>query len=334
MPLPWLTVALLASFAASALLTALARRYALGRQLLDQPGERRSHVVATPRGGGIAIVLSQLLALVGIGLAFPAVAGTLAVFAAGLSLVAGIGWWDDHKPLPALPRLLVHVLAALLLGALVWYWTADAFKAVFTVLLAAGLVNVWNFMDGINGLAASQAILVAVACALLLPAPLAPLPLLLAAAVAGFLPFNFPRARIFMGDVGSGALGYLVAGMVALGLVGAADIGWMTWLVPLTAFGIDAGLTLSVRILNGERWMQAHKQHLYQRYVERGASHAAVTGFYALFTLLAVILALLLSRLSPVSQQCGALLWLLLSALLWMGLRKLNVRQGGNSNVA
>ena len=122
----WMVPGLLAVVLVAAWLTAMARGYALRRQLLDQPGERRSHAVATPRGGGIAIVASQLLACACIGLLFPAAAATLAVFSAGLLLVAGIGWWDDHRPLPALPRLAVHVLAGLLLAGLVWHWTGSA----------------------------------------------------------------------------------------------------------------------------------------------------------------------------------------------------------------
>jgi len=326
MQLAWMTYASVGGVAA--LLTAIARRYALRRHLLDLPGERRSHVVATPRGGGIAIVISQLLAFTCVGLFHPALAMTLAVFGAGLLMVAGVGWWDDHRPLPALPRLCVHLLAGLLLGGLVWYWTGSAFKGAICAPLAVFLINVWNFMDGIDGLAATQAVLAALACALLLPGGYAGLALLLAVGVVGFLPFNFPKARIFMGDVGSGALGYLLAGLVALGMT-VTDIAWPVWLVPLTAFGVDAGLTLCTRMLNGEKWMEAHKKHLYQRYVAGGASHARVTGFYALFTVVAAMVMLVFSRYSIAFQYAGAFSWLLLSAALWNGLRSKNSWQKG-----
>lgn len=311
----------LATCLVAALLTWGARGYALHRKLLDQPGERRSHDVATPRGGGIAIVVSQLLAYLVVGFVAPASALPLAIFSAGLLLVAGIGWWDDHRPLPASTRLCVHVLAGFLLGVLVW-WQGDgsAFKAIFSVLLAVVLINVLNFMDGINGLATTQAILAAIAFALLLPLPQAGSALLLAAGCLGFLPFNFPKARIFMGDVGSGALGYLLAGLVALGVT-VTDIAWSVWLVPLAAFLIDAGFTLLARMLKGERWMEAHTQHLYQRCVKRGYSHVVVTLNYALFSIAGTTLLVVLSRLPLMWASAGALAWAVVGACLWRVLR-------------
>jgi len=313
-------VGLLAVALVAAALTAAARSYALRRQLLDQPGERRSHAIATPRGGGIAIVASQLLAYGGVGVFFPAIAGTLAVFSAGLAMVAGIGWWDDHRPLPALPRLGVHVVAGVLLGALVWHWTGDAFRTGFSVVLAVSLINIWNFMDGIDGLAATQALLASVAYALLLPAPVAGLALILAAGVLGFLPFNFPRARIFMGDVGSGALGYLLAGLVALG-AGTGSAPWSVLLIPLAAFLVDAGLTLAGRVLRGERWMEAHTQHLYQRWVKSGRSHAMVTSCYALFSVAGIMLMLVSARLPVPWGHVAAVAWAVCAVCLWWVLR-------------
>ncbi|HBK00988.1 MAG TPA: lipopolysaccharide biosynthesis protein [Delftia acidovorans] len=324
----WMVPGLLAVVLVAAWLTAMARGYALRRQLLDQPGERRSHAVATPRGGGIAIVASQLLACLCIGVLFPAAAATLAVFSAGLLLVAGIGWWDDHRPLPALPRLAVHVLAGLLLAGLVWHWTGDAFRAASSALLAIGLINVWNFMDGIDGLAATQALLAALAYALLLPTPVAALALVLVAGVAGFLPFNFPRARIFMGDVGSGALGYLLAGLVALGLA-TRSAPLAVLLIPLSAFLVDAGLTLAGRILRGERWMEPHTQHLYQRWVKSGHSHVTVTLGYALFGVAGIALTLVSHRLSSPWNQLAAMAWGAVAAGLWFALRNTsNNREG------
>lgn len=324
----WMIPGLLSVFVVAALLTALARGYALRRQLLDQPGERRSHAVATPRGGGIAIVASQLLACLCIGLLSPAAAPPLAVFSAGLLLVAGIGWWDDHRPLPALPRLAVHALAGMLLGGLVWHGTGDLLLGGFSALLAIGLVNVWNFMDGIDGLAATQALLAALAYALVLPAPVAALALVLAAGVAGFIPFNFPRARIFMGDVGSGALGYLLAALVALGLV-SHSAPPAVLLIPLAAFLVDAGLTLAGRILKGERWMEAHTQHLYQRWVKAGHSHVTVTLGYALFGAAGVVLTVVSVRLPSPWSQLAAIAWAAAAAGLWFVLRNKSINREG-----
>lgn len=313
---------LLLVFIAAATATWLAIRYARWRQLIDQPGERRSHNVSTPRGGGIGIVLSQLLAC-GLGVALmPGHAVPLLVFALGLLLVAGIGWWDDHRSLPALPRLCVHLLAGLLLAGIVWFGTGSVVKAVFCFGLAVSLVNIWNFMDGINGLATTQAILVGVGAACLLPGSYALAGWALAAGCAGFLPFNFPRARIFMGDVGSGALGYLVAGLLALGLsVSDGGTAPVLWLMLPAVFLADAGFTLLSRMLKGERWMQPHTQHLYQRFVKREYSHEVVTLGYALFTLVGLTLAAQFSRLPLGWGWAGGVIWLAATAAAWIFLR-------------
>jgi UDP-N-acetylmuramyl pentapeptide phosphotransferase/UDP-N-acetylglucosamine-1-phosphate transferase len=276
----------------------MARAYALRRQLLDQPGERRSHAVATPRGGGAAIVVSQLLAYLCAGMLFPGAAATLAVFSTGLVMVAGIGWWDDHRPLPAMPRLGVHVLAGLLLGVLVWQRTGEVFPACFSAFLAVVLINVWNFMDGIDGLAATQALLACVAYAMLLPAPVAGLALALAA----------------------GVLGYLLAGLVALGL-GTKSAPWTLLLIPMAPFLVDAGLTLAGRVLRGERWMEAHTQHLYQRWVKSGRSHVAVTSGYALFAVAGVMLLPVFIRLVRPWNHLAAVAWAAAAVSLWFCFR-------------
>lgn len=313
----WLVLLVLATAAA---VTWLTIRYARWQQLIDQPGERRSHIVSTPRGGGIGIVVSQLLACALGAVWLPGHALVLLVFALGLLMVAGIGWWDDHRSLPALPRLCVHLLAGLLLAVLVWLGTGSLVKAVFCFGLAVSLVNIWNFMDGINGLATTQAILVGLGAAWMLPAPYALSGWLLAAGCAGFLPFNFPRARIFMGDVGSGALGYLVAGLLALGL-SVTDRAPVLWLMLPAVFLADSGFTLFSRVLKGEQWMQPHTQHLYQRFVKREYSHAAVTLGYSLFSLVGLTLAAQFSRLPLGWGWAGGVTWLGATALAWALLR-------------
>lgn len=316
--------ALLALALLAAALTWGARHYAVHRQLLDQPGERRSHRIATPRGGGIAIVLSVVLASAAGAFLYPGTARVLLLFAIGLLMVAGIGWWDDHRPLPAIRRLCVHMLASALLAMLVWKSSGNPLQAMLVFLVATALVNLWNFMDGINGIAASQALVAAMGFAAVLPWPLALAALALAAACLGFLPFNFPRARIFMGDVGSGALGYLVAALAALASV-ATDIGWLTLLAPLSVFIVDAGFTLLSRMLSGQRWMEPHTQHVYQRAVKAGFSHARVTGVYILLGLLGSAVLVASVRL-PAWQQAGATVaWGLVLACLW-GVMRVRLR--------
>jgi len=301
--------------------TRLAITYAIKRQLLDLPGSRRSHTISTPRGGGVGIVAAVLLACLMVALLYPAATVAVSVFAAGLLMVAGIGWWDDHRSLPALPRLVVHLLAATMLGALVWTGSGSLLKALFCTLLAVSLINIWNFMDGINGLAACQAVLVAVGAAVLLPFPYALAGLVVAAACLGFLPFNFPNARVFMGDVGSGALGYVMAGLLALGL-GVTEVATPLWLMLPAVFLVDAGFTLLMRMLKGERWMQPHTQHLYQRLVKRERSHLFVTGCYSLFTLCGITLAALFSRLSLGWGWAGGVTWGAVTAAAWFFLRR------------
>jgi UDP-N-acetylmuramyl pentapeptide phosphotransferase/UDP-N-acetylglucosamine-1-phosphate transferase len=312
----WLGMQLLVACAG----TWLARRYALNRQLLDQPGERRSHVVATPRGGGIGIVVA-LMAGIAWWASTHGWTPLLAASAIGLAMVAGIGWVDDHRPLSPWPRLMVHALAATLLALAVLRQGGTPAVALQAWLLAMLLVNVWNFMDGIDGLAASQAAIAAVAFAWhAFPGPGAPLAMGLAAACLGFLPFNLPPARIFLGDVGSGALGFALAAVVAAVLIeGPAHPAVLA--LPLSAFLIDAILTLGLRMLRGERWWQPHVQHAYQRWAHQLGRHGPVTLAYACWT--AAASAIMLSCNTTATRSMGiVVVWYSIGSFAWWGLRR------------
>lgn len=313
---------LLAGFAVLALgCCALALGYARQRQLLDLPGERRSHAVATPRGGGAGMVLALLIAMLTGAWMLPEWRVVLMASAAGLVLVAGIGWWDDHRPLPAMLRLCVHMLAATIVAWLLWRDGAGLIWAVVAFGLCVGLVNIWNFMDGINGLATSQAALAALALAWLMPGALALPALLVAVACLSFLPFNFPRARIFMGDVGSGALGFVLALLVLLALRRGPETSPLLWLWPLSVFLIDAGFTLMTRIWRGDAWMQAHTEHLYQWYVKRGVSHARVTlGYGAITAAMGISMLAMEARAQWTIVLASLLLWTT-GAACWYRLR-------------
>ncbi len=295
----------------------LALHYARRFQLVDHPGERRSHRVATPRGGGAGIVASLLLATLIGALVLPAWRLELLVFGLALVLVAGIGWWDDHRPLPALTRLLVHMLAGGLLAALVWRDGAGLVWSLAAFALTVGLINIWNFMDGINGLAVSQAGLVALVMGYWLPGGLASSAWLVALACLAFLPFNFPRARIFLGDVGSGALGLLMACLTILVVRRSENVQPLVALWPMSVFLIDAGFTLLTRICRGDRWMQAHAEHLYQWYIKSGATHAAVTLSYGLITLLLMAAAMLMAGESLGRAVVASLLLWGAGVLIW-----------------
>ncbi|MEN1957982.1 glycosyl transferase [Luteimonas changyuni] len=290
--LPWLAMA--ATVAAAG--AWLARRHALRHGLLDMPGERRSHEVPTPRGGGIGIAVAWLLACVALA-AEGRLPGPLAAAAvAGVLLVGGAGYIDDHRPLSPWWRLAAHLVAGLALAAGLVAAGGAAWLAAAALLAVPVLVNVWNFMDGIDGLATSQGALVAVGFALLSSDPGAALAALgLAAACLGFLPFNFPRATIFLGDVGSGVLGFALAVLAVLLLLPerTAEGAGLVPLVflPLSAFLIDAALTLARRIVRRERWWSAHVGHAYQRLAAARGSHVPVTLLYGAWTLAAVVMA-------------------------------------------
>lgn len=267
----------------SALLTAASIAYARRRRLVDAPGARRSHGVPTPRGGGIGVVVA-MLALGFMPLVANEVRGASGA-AVAFALVAAVGWLDDHRPLGALPRLVVHLAAATLVAAALpaAALVPSAALVALGVASLAWSINLHNFMDGIDGLLAMQAafVLGALAIALVLAGelPLAHALAVATAATLAFLPFNVPRARVFMGDVGSGALGLLVgAGSLWAWSTGALDLAQV--LVLSSAFTIDATATLVSRIVRGRRWLEPHREHLYQWLARRGLGHARVTLLY------------------------------------------------------
>ncbi len=283
----------LTAFLASLGLSKLARRYALARALIDVPNERSSHSVPTPKGGGIAIAIVVLTGLVLLAVLGPVGAGPAIALGGGGALVAGVGWVDDHYGLSAGVRLAVHVTAAawavtwlrgmpdLALGAATLHLgLAGALLAVLGVVWAT---NLYNFMDGIDGLAAAEAVVVGGMGWLLLASratSLALVALLVAAAAAGFLVWNWPPARLFMGDVGSGFLGFMFGGL-AVATENARALPALLWLVLLGPFFIDATVTLLRRMVRGDRWHAAHRTHAYQRGVQSGWSHRRVTSVVA-----------------------------------------------------
>lgn len=323
---------LLAGFAIGCASTWLARCYALHRRLIDQPGERRSHHAATPRGGGISVVVVLLLAAAALALAVPGHLPSIVLAAGGLALVAGIGWVDDHRPLPPLLRLCVHVLAAALLAVALGLEGGAREDMATAFVAAVVLANVWNFMDGIDGIATTQAIVVAAGYALFVgQGPVFWAGLALAAGACGFLPFNFPRARIFLGDVGSGALGYALAALLALASMHRGFDGRLLLLLPLLPFLLDASLTLLARIVRGEAWWRPHVQHAYQAWARRTRSHAVVTLTYGGVALLAVVAMFAMHSWSSTRIMSTYVMFTAAGGLAWMLLRERPVRDTPDS---
>jgi Fuc2NAc and GlcNAc transferase len=272
--------------------TALLRQYALSRNLLDVPNERSSHLIPTPRGGGVAIVVVYIFGLfIGRKIGLDITDEIFWALAGAGGAIALLGFLDDHGHIAVRWRILGHFAAAIwilyLLGGpppIIIFeskWQFGKIGCVAALLYLVWMLNLYNFMDGIDGIASCEAICVCVSAALLVflsgqQGSSFVLPLLLAAAVCGFLFWNFPPAKIFMGDAGSGFLG-LVLGTLSL------QAGWenpkllWVWMILLGVFIVDATYTLAHRSFRGERVYEAHRSHAYQYASRRYRSHFPVT---------------------------------------------------------
>lgn len=284
----WWLLPLICGF--SLFLTAVLRRYALARSMLDVPNGRSSHTVPTPRGGGVSIVVVFLASL-----AFLNSAGLVELnffvgtAGAGL-LVAIIGFMDDHGHIAPKWRLLGHF------GGAIWmlFWAAGlppieiaGFKVdlswpgnIAAAIYLVWMLNLYNFMDGIDGIASIEAITVCLAaCALYWMGGHQHLlwgPLLLASAALGFLFWNFPPAKIFMGDAASGFMGIILGAFSLQAARTEPDLLW-SWLILMGVFIVDATFTLLKRLLRGDKVFEAHRSHAYQYAARQHGRHLPVT---------------------------------------------------------
>jgi len=253
--------------------------------VLDRPNERSLHAAPTPRGAGIAVIaaiLAAWLALVGTGLLGP----LLLVICLGAGLLAAVSWLDDLRGLSPSVRLLAQfvavglgILAEVPAGPVFGGWLPPGIDAVATALVWLWFVNLLNFMAGIAGLAGSAAAAIGIGLVLFATIGsgrdpgLAALAAAVAAASLGFLVWNWAPARIFLGDVGSVPLGYLL-GFLLLGVTEGG--GWKIALILPLYFLADATITLLRRLLRGEVVWRPHRQHFYQHAVQRGLGHGDV----------------------------------------------------------
>jgi Fuc2NAc and GlcNAc transferase len=306
-------------------MTARVRIAAVRHGMLDIPNHRSSHSSPVPRGGGIAIAST-----VGAGLVLLTATGAveprlLLALVPGGVFIGVIGWIDDRGGVPALVRVSVHLAAAA--------WAVASLGGVPSLRLGAGefdlglvgsvlavvgivwFLNLFNFMDGIDGIASSQAVLISgiagtIACLNGGPG-IATAYFLVCGASGGFMIWNWPPARIFMGDVGSGFLGFILAALAVAG-ERAGSVPLALWIVLVSVFGFDATVTLVRRLIRRERVYEAHRNHAYQRAVIAGFSHRAVTMTAAGITLLlgvaAVVAAFRPTVLSAVALGTAALL--------------------------
>jgi len=310
--------------AGCALLTQGWIRFAHLKQIHDHPGQRRLHELPTPRGGGIAVAIILIAALCWLASIFPQTS-SLAGLALGLASFAAVGLLDDVMAVRAPVKFVLQLLAGIaLIAGVSQGWGLGWFAVACLVVTCCYVVNIWNFMDGSNGLISVQALLIALAMAFWpgQSADLRLFSLALVGACAGFLPFNLPRARVFLGDVGSHVLGAAVFGLLLLAWQN-ETIDVFQALLLGSVLLLDSGYTLLRRLLAGRRFWRAHRDHLYQYAVRRGHSHARVCLAYAAGTAIAIALALSAneSRSSMVPAGLFILNWLL-GTLVYFGLRQ------------
>ena len=261
--------------------------------VLDLPGERSSHSVPTPRGGGAPIAAGLLVAAA----LTPGAGDARLAFAVAVGFFGLLGLLDDLGGLPAIFRLALQAAgAAGVATVLVLHLSLTAFAMAAAALVAAvwlvGFVNAFNFMDGVNGISAAHAVIGGAAYACLaawrqdgfgIAAGLA-----LTAGAGAFLPWNAGRARVFLGDVGSysigAALAVLAVRLIADGVPAEAVAG------PVALYLADVAWTLQRRIRRGEPWLEGHRTHVYQRWCDAGWSHQEVTLLTSALTVLLCLL--------------------------------------------
>ena len=305
-------------------------------ELLDSPNHRSSHQAPTPSGGGIGLAFAGSM----VGVYFLVVGPPNRYLATVLVIscvLAGVGLYDDRKPMLARRRLLIQVVSAasllFVLGGLpemqrfVDAWFSRTLVYALLLLVVVWWINLYNFMDGIDGLAGMQTIfmlLIGVALLVwprpeLLLNPTMVWMLCVASATAGFLILNWAPAKIFMGDVGSIYLAFM---LLSFGLLSIRNefipvvTGLSMWAILGATFATDATITLIVRMLTIERWHEPHRTHLYQRLARRLSSHRLVTLFYLAVNLLWLLpLAIVCVR-----YQQWAVAWAVLAYIPLIGL--------------
>ncbi len=296
--------------------------------VLDTPNARSSHIVPTPRGGGIAVTAAIVAgwALLRAADAAPPVAPALL----GAVLLAVVSWIDDLRGLPPSARLFVQFVAVGLgmalvtgIGPVFQGWLPPSLDAAIAALGWIWFINLFNFMDGIDGIAGGETAAIGVGlslfAALVGDFGTAALSGVVAAAAIGFLVWNWAPARIFLGDVGSVPLGY-VLGLLLLQT--AASGYWKIALILPLYFLADATITLARRLARGERVWQAHREHFYQRAVQRGLGHAAVVRRILAADLALIALGLAAERGWATAALAAAVLTVIILLAALAGLRR------------
>jgi len=320
------------------ILTPRLASWAHQRNLLDIPNQRSSHVIATPRIGGVALVISFVVGVGVLQIADAGIGRDAVVVLAGALAISMLGLADDFWTLSAIVRLFVQAVIAAtvvtMVGPLPFGWFAsDSWVAMGLSVLWIGLLtNAYNFMDGIDGIAGAQAIVAGtgwtIVAFLVGSRDIAALSLLVAAASAGFLLHNWQPARVFMGDAGSGFFGFLFASLPLLAPAGGTSLLWCGVLL-MWPFLFDTGFTLLRRASRFENILSAHRSHIYQRLVITGCSHRAVTLVYAGLAVLGVVSAILVATRQPIAPLFAVLTIFIGAGALWRSLTSREAAYGG-----
>jgi len=271
------------------------RSYALSRKLVAMPNERSLHITPTPVGGGIAIVITWYTGLIVLFLTGIVDRQFFLALMSGI-LLAIVSFIDDIIDIKPSIRLLVHFITAILafwlLGGLrpliLPGFEAD-YQFVIYPLAIVGMVwfiNLFNFMDGVDGFASVEAIII---CSVLFVFTWSLTTILLIFCVSGFLFWNWPKAKIFMGDVGSTQLGFIIV-VMGVHFHNAFDFSILNWIMITSPFWFDATLTLYRRWRNGENLSTGHRKHVYQRIVQAGYSHLKVIYFLVAINIVIILL--------------------------------------------
>jgi UDP-N-acetylmuramyl pentapeptide phosphotransferase/UDP-N-acetylglucosamine-1-phosphate transferase len=291
-------------------------------RVLDRPNERSLHQVPVPRTGGLAIIAGLAFGLLGLALVeLPATA--LSAVVAGCALIAVISFLDDRSAVKPQYRLFVHAVAAMLAlwAGLVpdvlefpgghWPWPAWVAR-VFALLFLVWMTNLYNFMDGMDGFAGGMAVFGFIACAVLGwlagAALFSAVSLIAGASAAGFLIFNYPPARIFMGDVGASVLGFL-SGCLLLWASNEKIFPIWVGVLVFSPFIVDATATLLRRLMTGHKVWEAHRSHYYQRLVRLGWGHRKTVNMEYALMMAAGLSASLAVSMSPQGQWVLIVVW-------------------------
>jgi UDP-N-acetylmuramyl pentapeptide phosphotransferase/UDP-N-acetylglucosamine-1-phosphate transferase len=325
------------AFILSYISVAAIQRWTVLHNLLDFPNERSSHIIPTPRGGGLALVI---VTIISIGLLYfigprSSVNGLSSIFL-GAILVAGVSLWDDFHPLPYWIRLLVHLVVAGIVVIEVGYWRVfylPFIGAIYlgwtglpvTIFWVVGMINAYNFMDGVDGIAGGQGVIAGLGWAVfgMLSGQsfIASVGVVLAASCLGFLGHNWPPAKIFMGDVGSTFLGYTFAVLPVVAGQHDTQLSFIGVLL-VWPFIFDTAATFLRRLVHNENIFSAHLSHFYQRLVATGFSHKKIASLYIGLSIISLGCSTALFMKWHWADNLVVLIMVTMSLSLWLGTRR------------